>query len=78
MGLAGFQRARREAQAKLEAENTVSNPVKAETTGDKVNRLIRNINTISADEVRFVAKYLKVIYTTKDETTAIIKKKIGK
>ena len=53
--------------------------VEEETISSELaNKLVKNLNSISADEVKALAKYLKMDYSTKDETLQAIKEKIGK
>ena len=58
-------------QLKAEAEESV-------ISSELANKLVKNLNSISAEEVKALAKYLKMEYTTKDETLDAIKEKIGK
>lgn len=39
----------------------------------KANELVRNLDKINADDVRALALYLKIDYTTKEETILAIK-----
>ena len=81
MGLASFNRMRRQ-QAEQKAKeknplNAVSTPP-TEDASTKANRLVRNLSNIGAEDVRFLAKYLKIEYTNKEETISAIKAHIGR
>ena len=44
----------------------------------KVNELLRNLDNLLADDVKFITNYLDINYTNKDEAIQAIKTKLGK
>ena len=58
------------AKKALEAEELISS--------QKANELYKNLNSINADDVKALAKYMNIEYTTKDETVSAIKEKVSK
>ena len=47
-------------------------------TPEEANGLLRNLSNIGADSVKALARYMKIDYTTKEETVSAIKEKTGK
>lgn len=55
--------------------------IKQEATkisSEEANKLFNNISSINAEEVKALANYLSLPYTTKDDTIVAIKTKLGR
>lgn len=63
-----------ETKGKKSQKQTVSTKISSE----EANKLFNNISSINAEEVKALANYLSLPYTTKDDTIVAIKTKLGR